>query len=234
MALAGCAEIPIPDPAVGYIAFGDSSAAGPAERDYPDILREMLGESPEAFANEAKSGESADEGLERLRLLLSLDIYPNAHTLLYWEGAGGIIDFITEVDGLLLRSPNDSNYPYTSQLNERLDNIQTHIESAIQAAQEKGLKVYIATYFFSPEIIAHCDRLLLNTILPLQARNANTYIELLNGRIRQSATKKSAILVDIAAADTILRADNANYSDCSHLSTAGNTIVADLFLKAIQ
>lgn len=65
-ALAGCADIPLPDPAVGYIAFGDSSAAGPAERDYPDILREMLGESPEAFANQAKSGESADEGLERL------------------------------------------------------------------------------------------------------------------------------------------------------------------------
>lgn len=163
-----------------------------------------------------------------------MDIYPNAHTLLYWEGAGGIIDFITQVDGLLLRSPNDSGYPYTSQLNERLDNIQTHIESAIQAAQEKGLKVYIATYFFSPEIIARCDRLLLNTILPLQARNANAYIELLNDRIRKAASNKSATLVDIAAADATLRADNANYSDCSHLSTAGNTIVADLFLNVIQ
>ena len=40
----GCADFRLPDPAVVYVAFGDSSTAGPSERDYPDILRELLGE----------------------------------------------------------------------------------------------------------------------------------------------------------------------------------------------
>ncbi|UCD27805.1 MAG: SGNH/GDSL hydrolase family protein [Planctomycetota bacterium] len=232
--MSGCNEIAIPDPAVLYIAFGDSMTAGPSQRDYPDILRELLGQAPETFANEGKSGERPGEGLERLRSLISLGIYPNAHTLFYWEGGGGIIDFIVEFDQFLLRSPDDSDYPYSSQLNEKLNTVQTNIETAIQQARAAGLTVYIATYFSTPEIISRCDPLLLNIILPGQARNANAYMALLNQRIRQAAVNQGAILIDVAAIDDTLHADNSNFFDCSHLSAKGNEIVAGLFFEAVN
>ena len=77
----GCVEIRVPDPAVHYVAFGDSMTRGPSDRDYPDILRELLGEPLDAFANEGQSGETSDEGRGRLNDLVALDLYPNVRIL---------------------------------------------------------------------------------------------------------------------------------------------------------
>ena len=126
LAWPGCSTAPVPDPAVRYIAFGDSATAGPSTRNYPDILRELLVEAPETFVNEGESGETAGQGVDRLQNLLSQGLYPNAHTLLYWQGGGGLIDFIAEIDPLLLLSPSEQSYPHASRLGQVLDGIQAN------------------------------------------------------------------------------------------------------------
>ncbi len=231
----GCSEndLLVPDPAVHYLAFGDSATSGPSARDYPDILIELMGQAPETFAKQGQGGETSSEGLERLRQLMSRRIYPNAHTLLYWEGGVDIIDLIREVDGLLLFSPTALDYPDSERLIETLDDIQANIEAAITEGRTAGLTVYIATYFSLREAWAQCDPLFLDIILPSQARNANGYISLLNERIRRAAANQGAMLVDIASVDDILQADEANYVNCNHLSNQGNEIVARLFAEAL-
>ena len=232
LALAGCMDVPVPDPLVRYIAFGDSSTAGPSDRDYADVLRDMLAEPPEAFANEGRGGETAAEGLERLRFLLDNRIYPNAHALLYWEGGAPVVDFIGEVDPLLLLSPDSTGYPFSNQLDQLLNDIQGQVEAAIEAAQNAGLAVYVATYYMIPPFVLPCERLLLDLILPLQAGNGNAYIARLNEHLRQAAANRSAILIDVAAIEG-LSADPGNFFDCNHLSTEGNQIVAERFFEVL-
>ncbi len=224
----------VPDPAVHYIAFGDSTTAGPTERDYPDILRELLDEPVGAFANEGKSGESTEEGLMRLGMLLSERIYPNARVLLYWEGGKEIVDFIQDHDPLLFFAADDPSYPYTEELVGVLAKVQTNIEQAISSAADAGLTVYIATYFPLAPGPAECDALPLDIILPLQAGNANSYLMMLNEHIRGAAAKQGATIVDVEASADVLQENPANYFDCNHLSASGNEVVAHLFCDAIE
>jgi hypothetical protein len=188
-----------------------------------------LGLPPGTIANQGRGGETTGEGLDRLRQLISRSIYPNADTLLYWEGGADIIDLIREVDGQLVFSPSASDYPHSGPLTETLDRIQTNIEAAIGEGRMAGLTVYVATYFSLRESTAPCDPLSLHVILPSQAQNANGYILLLNERIRQAAAIKEAVVVDIASADDVLHADDSNFLNCNHLSDKGNEIVAQLF-----
>jgi GDSL-like Lipase/Acylhydrolase len=231
----GCGDnrIPIPDPSARYLAFGDSGTSGNSGGDYPDILSELLSQPPGTVANQGRGGETTGEGLDRLRRLISLDIYPNVHTLLYWEGGADIIEFIREVDGELLSSPAASGYPYSGRLTETLDRIQTNIETAISEGQMAGLSVYVATCFSLREAAAPCDPLSLHVILSSQAQNANGYVSLLNERIRQAAANKGAILVDIASADDVLHADDSNFVNCNHLSDKGNAVIAQVFAEAL-
>jgi lysophospholipase L1-like esterase len=231
----GCGgeRLPIPDPSVRYLAFGDSGTSGSPGRGYPEILSELLELPPGTVANQGRGGETTGEGLDRLRQFISLSIYPNADTLLYWEGGADIIDLIGEVEGQLVFSPTVSGYPYWGPLTETLDRIQTNIEAAISEGQTAGLTVYVATYFSLRESTAQCDPLSLHVILPSQAQNANGYIWLLNERIRQAAMNKGAVVVDIASADAVLHADDSNFLNCNHLSDKGNEIVARLFAEAL-
>jgi hypothetical protein len=229
----GCPDIQPPDPAVRYIAFGDSSTDGPADRDYPLILRELLGEPAASFAVEGEGGETAAEGLDRLRLILSRGRYPNAHTLLYWEGAAAVIDFIEEVDPLLLFSPTAADYPFSNGLDTTLDRVQANIEAAVAEARGAGLTVYVASYFRGREALQPCEPLFLNVILPAQVRRANDYITLLNARIREAAANSGATFVDLAAANDEIASEAANFFDCRHLSAAGNAIVARVFFDAM-
>jgi hypothetical protein len=224
----------MPDPSVRYLALGDSSTSGSSGRNYPEILSALLGQPPGIIANQGRGGETTGEGLDRLRQLLSLGIYPNAETLLYWQGGADIIDLIRQVDGLLLSSPIESDYPYSERLIETLDRIQTNIEAAIAEGQRAGLSVYVATYFSLREATAQCDPMFLQVIQPSQAHNANGYVSLLNERIRQAAMNTGAVVVDIASVDGILQADDANFLNCNHLSAKGNEIVAQLYLEALD
>ena len=233
--LGGCEAISTqaPDPKVIYVAFGDSATAGTSTRNYPEMVQSLLGVTPETFANEGSSGETSEEGLDRLKSLIADEIYPYAEVLLYWEGGNDISGFIKDHDPFLQASPDDADYPFPDDLTMRLSEIQLNIESAIAAARDAGLRVYVATYFFLREDIAECDALLLPVILASQALNANAYIARLNERIRSAAANQDAVLVDVAAADDVLRQDPANYFDCNHLSEQGNGIVANLFLQAL-
>lgn len=99
-----------------FVAFGDSATDGPSTRDYPDILRELLGEESETFANKGMGGETSDEGRVRLDGLLSDGLFPNAEVLFYWEGGNDVTRFIKKVDPFLLTSPVDENFPFANQL----------------------------------------------------------------------------------------------------------------------
>ena len=230
----GCVELRIPDPDVVYVAFGDSATRGPSDRDYPDILRERLDAPAGSMANEGASGETAQEGVDRLRGLLANDIFPNAEHLLYWQGGNDITDFIKDVDPLLLSSPDDPDYPFATRLDGKLDSIAAAVAEAIRAGQEAGLRVHVATYFFLRENVGDCPALFLNIILPAQAENANAYITRLNARIREAVGDTRATLVDVADEDERLRGDPANYFNCNHLSAQGNDVVAALFATSIE
>ena len=230
----GCMDFQIPDPNVRYIAFGSSTTKGPSTRDYPDILRERLGEDPSTFANEGNSGEEIADAITRLQSLISRDIYPNATTLLIWHGGNDIINFIGKTDSLLIFSPNAANYPFEDQLDDALDIIQADIELEIGIAQDAGWEVYIATLYPIREQNGTCDPLPFNILLAPQAANANVYLRRLNDRIRLAAANTGAILVDIEAIEDEITESAANYFDCNHLSEAGNTIAAELFFTIIS
>ncbi len=231
--LAGCGELRLPDGRVTHVAFGDSTTAGPSNRDYPDILREMLGEPSEAFANEGEGGETTAEGIDRLDGLIASDIFPNAAVWMYWEGGGDITDFIQDNDPFLLLSPEDADFPLAGALGTRLDQTQANIQRALESMSGDGRTVLVATLFFIREDVGDCPALPLDILLPAQAVNANAYLRLLNDRIRMAAMNTGAILVDIAAVDEALRATASNYFNCNHLSEAGNTIAAGVFRDAL-
>jgi len=151
---------------------------------------------------------------------------------LYWEGGDEIVEFVKEHDPLLLTSPEDPNYPFTTELNQRLDKVQGDIEQAIGLAQGAGWKVYAATYYYMRENM-QCRPALLNVLLAPQAANANGYVRRLNERIRTAAANKNAVLVDVETIADFLQADSANYADCNHLSEQGNEAVAEVFINAL-
>ena len=233
-AIAGCDGIQVPDPNVIYIAFGDSSTKGPSERDYPDALQEMLGESAASFANQGRGGERSDEGVSRLQRLIDNQIYPNATVLLFWEGANDVIDFLANRDLFLLFSPSDSEYPFGDSLAVLLDDVESNVSASIRAGKEADLDVFAATYFSIREALAACPAVPFGVLLAPQAAIANEYTDLINERIRLAAATEGAVLVDVADSAGVIASDPANYFNCNHLSEQGNEFVAGLFQEAIE
>lgn len=236
LAASGCGNsfaFRTPDPAVRFVAFGDSSTAGPSQRDYPSIMPDLSSESADAFSNEGMGGEETGEGLERLESLLASEIFPNAQMLMYWEGGNDIIDFIGDHDPFLLFSPDDVDFPFSSRLDDRLANIQANVQSAIRMANEAGLAVSVATYYPITAEVSECNALPLDILFPIQADHANAYVDRLNDALRAAAADEGAVVVDVAASGFVLLADLANYFNCNHLSAQGNEIVAQLFVDAL-
>lgn len=233
LTLGGCADIGLPDPAVRYIAFGDSSTNGPGDLNYWNFLAEKIDQSTDRFANEGSGGESSSEGLERLRDLLERELYPNAKVLLYWQGGDDLIRFIKDRDPLLVYSPNDENYPFKNDLESELDTIQNNIEQSIALGQNAGLKVYAATYYFLMRNM-QCKPAILGILVGTQADHANDYIVKLNERIRQAVQNRDAVLVDVETQALFFLEDRNNYHDCNHMSDRGNRIVADVFFTVLD
>jgi len=215
------------------VAFGDSTTDGPSTRNYPDILRERLGEPVESFSNQGHSGETTEEGLERIVNDQIFATFPNAQFFLYWEGGNDVADFIGSHDPLLLLSPNDEDYPFTTSLTNTLDTLENNIEQAVQSAKDENLDVYIATYFPLAPGITTCGALAFDLLLPGQAEKAQVYLDLMNERIRNVATTYGATVVDVSTLGTTLQADPDNYFDCNHLTEQGNAIVVELFATEI-
>lgn len=223
----------LPDPTVVYVAFGDSLTKGPTRSDYAAFLPALLGEAPNRFTNEGNSGEPSGQGLARLRSLVDRGLFPNAKSLLYWEGGNDLIDWVEQIDPCLMRSPDNADYPYARLLEPRLDEIQANVEAAIQLGTDAGWRVYVATYYFLPSCGLKGDPLVPDALPPRKADNANAYVRKLNERIRRAARNRGAVLVDIAARDFELRVSPGNYLDRNHLSAQGNQIVARIFAEAI-
>lgn len=230
---AGCGSTPLlPDPAVRYLAFGDSTTAGAADVQYWQYVQQDLGLSTAAFAGQGHGGETVADGLLRLKDLLDRNMFPNAEAMLLWEGGDDILRFVNEHDPLLLQVPTDPNYMFQSDLNALLDQVQMDLASAIGLARQKGLYVYIATYY--DLVPGDCKASLLTILLPEQATRANQYVRLLNERIGLAASGQGATLVDIASQSSTLTSDPANYANCNHLSGQGNRIAANVWLARIQ
>lgn len=234
--LTGCVPItpPTPQPAVRYIAFGDSTTDGPADRNYSDILRELLGESVESFSNQGQSGETSAEGLQRLSDPLNVTTFPNVEFFLYWEGGNDVANFIGANDPLLFLSPDDPDYPFTTSLTSMLDAMEDNIEQVIRSAKDANLDVYVATYYPLAPNITSCGALAFDLLFPSQAEKAQVYLDLMNERIRNVASTNGATLVDVFTLGMTLQADPNNYHDCNHLTEQGNAIVAELFFTEIS
>lgn len=222
----GCGAFVLVNEDAVFVAFGDSTTAGPSTKDYVEFLPELTGLPARQFANEGSGGETTSEGLERLDRMISLDVYPNARQLIYWQGGADVIDFVRRRDPLLLLSPSDPDYPFSDLLESELNQTQQNIERAVSLANDAGWGVVVATYFPIPSISLDCDALLFGVILPAQAQNADAYLAMLNDRIRIAALRAGASLVDVQSLGGELLADSNNYFDCNHLSASGNEIVA--------
>lgn len=231
---AGCDSLLLVDEDVVFIAFGDSSTAGPSSKNYVEYLPDLLNRPAREFVNQGQGGETTGEGFDRLEQLIQRGVYPNARTLVYWLGGTDVIDFVLDRDPLLLLSPSDANYPYADALARRLDETQRNIEQVIDMADDAGWNVIVANYFPIPQTVPRCDALFLDVILPAQAANADAYVKLINQRIRLAAIAGGVDLVDIAALGDVLLADSDNYFDCNHLSASGNQIVAQRIADAIS
>lgn len=234
--LTGCIPItpPTPQPEVRYVAFGDSTTDGPSTRNYPDILRERLGEPVETFSNQGHSGETTEDGLARMVNEQIFVTFPNAQFFLYWEGGNDVANFIGSHDPFLLLSPSDSDYPFTNSLTNALDVMEDNIDQAIRSATEANLAIYIATYFPLAPNTTTCGALAFDLLLPGQAAMAQVYLDLMNERIRNIASTNGATLVDVSTLGATLQADPNNYHDCNHLTEQGNAIVAELFAHKIN
>ncbi len=231
----GCgAPLPISRPEVRYIAFGDSTTDGSADKNYHELLPSLLGISASAIANEGKSGEETGDGLDRLCDIFSTEKYPNATTLLYWEGGNDLTQFIQANDPFLLTSPDEPDFPYEEAFSEALNQTQAIIEAAIADARNAGLDVFVATYFPLAPGISMCDALPLKFSLPEQTENGNVYVDFFNERLHSAAQNAGATIVPIARHGAMLTADPDHYEDCNHLSETGNAIVAELFADTIR
>lgn len=229
----GCALAPAPDPNVLYIAFGDSATNGPAELDYTRYLPSLLGTEANTVSNEGRSGETVEEGADRLSGLLEAGLYPNARTLIIWEGGNDLVDFVVRKDPLLVLTPQTADPEFRQALGERLDGIQASLESMARAGAAAGLRVYLANYPRRPRVLINCGALPLGVATPLQAANANLYLDLLNERILAAAANTGAGLVDVYSLSDTLEASLGNFFDCNHLSSAGNKLVAEVVAQTL-
>ena len=232
-ALTGCTSAPVPDPNVVYVAFGDSATNGPAERDYTYYLPGLLGAEADAITNEGNGGETVAEGAERLAGLLEAGLYPNARTLVIWEGGNDLVDFVVSRDPLLVFTPQTAGAAFGQALEQRLNAIQSGLEAMVRSGLAAGLQVYLANYPRRPQVLINCGALPLGVMTPPQAANANQYLDLLNARIEAAAANTGAGLVDIYSLSDSLDASITNFFDCNHLSSPGNELVAGLVAQSI-
>jgi lysophospholipase L1-like esterase len=230
----GCVDLQPVMPEVRYVAFGDSATRGPSDRDYPEQLAELLGIEAEAIVNAGDGGERIADGRARLADLIASDIYPNANTLLFWQGGNDLIDLIGEIDPFLFWSPSDPDYPFDEEVDPLFDQIAGDLEAAIQLGRQNGWAVFVATYYPIQSGFSSCSAVPLNVLLPGQAERANEYVDRLNERIRLIAIASGAKLVDVARELPDVASDPANYHNCNHLSATGNRLAAEVFADAIQ
>jgi len=224
---------PTPNTNALYVAFGDSLTQGKDSPTYPSVLAGLLGIPSDRIANEGKSGESANDGLDRIRqFFVDCDTFPNAHTLLYWQGAAGLIDWILETDRFLLFDPLSPSYPYAAQLEERLTNIQNNVVAAVEMAAGSVDAVYVADFFDLLPWISPCDTFGA-PLAPGLTVKANNYIQLLNEKIHEAVSDTGVTLVNIHGELGALHNDPANFIDCNHPSGAGNELIAGVFLQAL-
>lgn len=231
--LVGCSTLGVPNPAVKYIAFGDSTTDSPSKKYYPDYLSKKLGKSRFSVANEGKGGETAADGLPRLQSLLNSYRYPNAEVLLYWEGGNDFQRWLRKTDPLLMTSPEEPTFPHDQSFNKEMSKLSSIIRAAVADARNDGLKVYVATYFYVREDFGLCKASALKVMTPLHARRANAYIRAVNDVIRAAALDAGAHVVDVESIADELAADRKNYYNCNHLSGRGNEKVAELFAEKI-
>ena len=215
-----------------FVAFGDSLTAGTEEPTYPEVLEEMLDFEEGGVANEGDSGENAGDGRDRLARLLDCDTYPNAHTVLYWQGAAGLIDWIEENDPWLLISPTEPLYPHKEALADLLDHIQDNLRYTIQNVKAAGKTPIIGTYFHVMAHVSPCDASPLNFLTETMARHANDYSDLLNEKIYELADEEQIDLADIASTGA-LHYNEDNFANCNHPSAQGNEVIAEIWYETI-
>ncbi len=223
---------PQPNTTARYLCFGDSVTKGDSLPRYPQYLEWLLGQGSGTVANEGKSGETAGDGRERLETMMRCDTYPNVHTVLYLEGANGLIDWIQEHDAALLISPKDPLYPKKQELRDLLEHIKGNVTGAVRSVTSTGRVVIIGSYFHVLPYVSPCSVSPLGFFLPYMADHINDYVDLLNEKFYEVAAEQGLEIADIATTGA-LYGDPANFLNCNHPSASGNEIIAGIFYEAI-
>lgn len=221
----GCGlEFQTPNPSARIIALGDSATRGPGGQGYPEMMPGQLSVPVQSVVNEGVGGEETTAGLGRLKHLIDRKLFPNAETILIWEGGTDLIHFVAASDGSLQWNPLDENFPLREQLSNVLNRIESNLGDMIRAARDTNWTPYLLTYF-----PMRTDRTCLLFSFELSDQQANAidaYFNSLNERIRSAAATNGVTVIDIAAIGNEIEENEANYLDCNHLSGQGNTLVA--------
>lgn len=220
----GCTRFP--EPAVRYVAFGDSHAGG-----YPKHLPALLQVGDDEVAIESEGGEKLEDGLDRLESLIEMNIFPNAEYFMYSQGGNDIMAFIKKVDPLIFFSPNDPGYFFQHELDAELLSIQGKIQQAIRIAKAEGWSVLVMTYV-PVQALIQCDPSPIGFLNPNMAGRVNDYQSLLNQAVATAASLEGAKVVRVDENSSIPFL--GNYANCNHLNDNGNQIVAEMVLFELE
>ena len=157
--------------------------------------------------------------------------FPNAETLIIWQGGTDVIHFVASKDSGLQLSPADVAYPLRKQLMSLLDLIEGNLGEMVARGTGAGWKVYLVTYY-PMSIEKACAQLGLE-LDAQRGQVIDSYLSALNERIRRAVKQHGAGLIDVAAIGEELKSDAGNHFDCNHLSQHGNARVSGLVAESL-
>jgi len=223
--------------AVRYICFGDSATAGLPDGSYPAYLEQLLvaynGEQAGCVANQGQVGDIACPELRRLEERIADTMYPNAHTVLFWEGGNDLFYYLYEhysdpvnVKFTLDHGPLPEEIPAISAI--ALD----CIRHAAGIIRDNSLAPIVGTYF---KVIPGKPITGIpgpDGLTTEQAGFVNEYVDVLNGAILAMAQAEGIPVAPIHTLG-VLGGSPDYYHDGMHPSKEGYQLVAAVWYQAI-
>lgn len=224
----GCPPPP-PDPYVHYICFGDSATEGMPEGRYPSFLEQMLidgaGEEPGCVANQGQWGEVACGSQGRLLERINEALCPNAHTVLYWEGANDLMWYIYYNNWELDHGPTPEDIAEIHHI------IFDCISEAVDLIQLEGLAVIVGTYYY---LVPGVDVFGWGETTQEQIDFANRYIDEFNNAIISLADEEGIPVAPIHTLGVLGDGSDVYYlPDGAHPNVAGYELIAQIWYETI-
>lgn len=224
--LAGCP--PLPDPRVHYICFGDSVTQGFPDASYPMFLEQRLvsgvGEQPGCVANRGQYGDVACQCYPRLQENIQESLFPNAHTVLFWEMGNDVFLYLYEHNHELDHGPTQQ------EIQDIRSMTFSCLGEAVSIVRNAELGVYLATYFYviPGKPITGYEQGLTEA----QAVIANQYVDVLNEAIIGFAASQAVPFAPVHLLG-VLGGSPDYYYDGMHPNADGYRLIADVWYSTI-